>query len=285
MATHQGSDLNFDGSFLKDLPSSIERYTYRGESQFFDIFKSEFTQLKASTDASEFSLFHASKETIKAIFNPQTDDTISKCCTSFNINEELFLATMMSNPHSVAIHEMNNAIIEALLPMGLFNCIRGYPRATVEGESRGKATDYGWGPKRTPPGQRISPSVALEVAFSESDAKLNSDVRFWLNPDDGNAKGCLMLPSEGLCHLTLSIERSRPEIRIEIWEKKDNRCHRSQVTWITGKGTPTHVTHHPLIIPLESLFLRQSTRPEEKDLAIPEQRLQIIAETIWEVQG
>ncbi|CDM29395.1 unnamed protein product [Penicillium roqueforti FM164] len=140
---------------------------------------------------------------------------------------------------------------------------------------RAKAPDYDWGPKRAPPGQRISPSVALEVAFSESDAKLNSDVRFWLNPDDGNAKGCL----------TLTIERSRPEIRIENWEKKENRCHRSQVTWVTRKGTRTHVTHHPLIIPFESLFLRQSSRPEEKDLAIPEQRLQIIAETIWEVQG
>lgn len=275
---HEGSyDLDLDGSFLKDLPSCIKRYTYHGESQFFDIFQSEFTRLEASTDTSEFLLFHASKETIETIFNPQTEGTsISKRCTSFDINEELFLAAMSSKTHGVAIHEMNSAILASLIPMGLFDGTRGYPGATVEGDSRGKVPDYGWGPKGTAPGHS-RPSVALEAAYSGSgsDSKLNFDVRFWLDPRYGNANICLIL----------RINRSQPEIRIEKWKRKDNRCHRSQVTWITKKETRTHVTYHPLIMPFESLFLRQPTRPEEKDIAIPQQRLQIIAETIWEVQG
>ena len=117
-------------------------------------------------------------------------------------------------------------------------------------------------------------AFTLEVAYSESDSKLNSDVRFWLNPGDGNANICL----------TLRINRSRPEIRIEKWERQNNKAHRSQVIWVTKQRGQLNVTGHPLLIPFESLFRYQSTCPREKDLEISQQQLEKIARKIWNKQ-
>lgn len=86
-------DLDRGGSFLNDLPPSIKRYTYQGEPQFFDILKSESAYFEATPEASEFLLFHASKETIETLFDPQNEDTspITKYLKSYDKNEELFL--------------------------------------------------------------------------------------------------------------------------------------------------------------------------------------------------
>ncbi|KGO71674.1 hypothetical protein PITC_026870 [Penicillium italicum] len=270
-------NLDVDATFLKDLPPSIRRYTYHGEQQFFDIFKFEFPRFKASpNDTSEFILFHASKETIETLFNPSNEETpIAKLCTSFDTKEELFLITMISNAHSAASHAVNTMILHSLLPMGLSLSLRGYPGATVTGNDRGKQPDYGWGPRRRPPGRPDSPCVALEVAYSDSDSKLNSDVRFWLNPDEGNANICL----------TLRIHKSLPEIRIEKWKRQEDRIYPSQATYITRSGNQFNVTNHPFTIPFESLFCRPLSIHKEKDIELSQGQLEEIARMIWDAQG
>ncbi|KAJ5951876.1 uncharacterized protein N7479_010289 [Penicillium vulpinum] len=270
------SYLEVDDAFLKNLPPSIRRYTYQGEQQFFDILKSESALFEASSTGSEFILFHASKETIETLFNPPNEESpISKLCTSFDTIEQLFLITMPSNPHSAAVDAFSTVIKDSLTSMGLSFSLQGYPNATTRGVSRGKQPDYGWGPKRRARGEPDSPSVTLEVAYSESDSKLNSDVRFWLNPNEGKAKLCL----------TLQIHKSRPEIRIEKWERQQDRKYRSQVTYITKNGDHFNVIHHPFTIPFESLFGRQPTCPREKDIEFSQGQLGEIADMIWESQG
>ncbi|KAJ5470239.1 hypothetical protein N7530_007596 [Penicillium desertorum] len=276
MAKQEDSyDLGLGRSFLKDLLPSIKRYTYHGEEQFFDIFQTEFTHFEASTEASEFLLFHASKEAIETIFNPENEDTsISRFCSSYDLSEQLFLVTMPSGPHGAACDLINTVIREVLTPMNLSTSLQGYVRTITRGHGRGKIPDYGWRPRHGPPGQPSSPSVTLEVALSDSDSKLNSDVRFWLNPDNSDTNICL----------TLRINRSRPEIRIENWEWQNDKAHRSQVVWITRKKNQTQVSDHPLLIPFESLFRRNPTGPAERDLAISQQQLVFVAEALWEEQ-
>lgn len=270
-------DLDLDGTFLKDLPPSIRRHTYHGEQQFFDILESEFSRFESSpSDTSEFILFHANKETIETLFNPPNEETpIAKLCTAFNTEEHLFLIAMPSNPHTAASNAVNTLLLHSLMPMELSLSLRGYAGADVKGSSGGKQPDYGWGPRRRPRGRPDSPSVTLEVAYSESESKLNSDVRFWLNPGEGNANLCL----------TLRIHRSCPEVRIEKWERKNSKAHRSQVTYITKKGGHSNVTDHPFTIPFESLFCRPSSIPREKDIEFSRGQLEEIAEMIWEAQG
>lgn len=272
----QDDGLDLGGSFLKDLPPSIPRFTYLGESQFLDILESELTRLESSTTASEFLLFQASKETIETIFNPQNEDTsLARNFNSFDTEEQLLLAKMSLEPHGIAADIMNTNIRAALISMGLDRSIKGYPGVKFRGSDRGKVADYSWGPIRGPRGGPRSPSVALEVASSKSDSKLNSDVRFWLDTENCQAKICL----------TLRINRAWPEIRIEKWERQNNRGHRSQAVWITKKGDSTNVSQHPLVIPFEGLFRRQSSCPGEKDLEISMQQLEQMAQSIWEEQG
>lgn len=267
-------ELGLGGSFLQDLPSSIKRYTYRGESDFFDILETESVRFEASPHASEFLLFHANKETIDTLIENEDASPITKYLTSFDTNEQLFLVRIPSTPHSGASVVMHNMIMEAIQPMGLFTFLRGYTRAEIRGRSRGKQADYAWKPRRTARGVPRTPSVTLEVAYSRNDVKLNSDVRFWLNPDDGKANICF----------TLQIGRSQPEIRIEKWENQNDRIHRSQVIWITKRGNQINVSHHPLVIPFEGLFCRPSSCPREKDLEFSQQQLKELAEMIWEDQ-
>jgi hypothetical protein len=80
-------ELSLGGSFLQDLPSSIKRYTYRGESDFFDILESYSAHFEASPHASEFLLFHASKETIDTLLDNEDTSPIAKYLTSFDTNE------------------------------------------------------------------------------------------------------------------------------------------------------------------------------------------------------
>ncbi|KAJ5381564.1 uncharacterized protein N7496_003992 [Penicillium cataractarum] len=251
-------ELVLGSSFLKDLPPSIKRFPYHGVSDFFDILESESARFEVSPHASESLLFHASKETIDTLFDLENEDTppIAKYLTSFDTNEQLFLDRMPSAPHGGAPFAMHG-------------------NADVRAESRGKQPDCGWVPSKTTRGVPRSPSVTLEVAFSENDFKLNSDVRFWLNPDEGKANVCL----------TLQIGRSQPEIRIEKWENQNDRIHRSQVIWITKRGNQINVSHHPLVISFDSLFCRPSSCPREKDVELSQQQLKEVAEMIWEHQS
>lgn len=276
MPEDQGSyDLDFEGSFLADLPPSIKRYTCHGKQHLINIFDSE--PFDSFTDASKFLLFHASEKTIESIVGVENEDSwLPKNPSSFDTQEQLLLVKMSSMPHSVASHSLNTCLLDALAPIGMSGGIQGYNGLTVrnQGRPRGKVADYAWGPLLVPPGQPRSPSVTLEVAYSETDSKLNSDVRFWLNPEDGNADVCL----------TLRINRDHPEIRIEKWERQNSRPHRSQVIWITRSGNRVHVNGHPLEIPFESLFRRRPAIPEERDPQISQQQLEDIANRIWIAQ-
>ncbi|KAJ5689611.1 hypothetical protein N7462_004003 [Penicillium macrosclerotiorum] len=273
MREHQGSyNLSLDGPFLEDLPPVIKRYTYKGKEQFYNILKAETDLSEASTESSEFVLFRANKKTIETLLGPVTEDTdIAQFCSSFDTSEQLFLVSMPLGPHNEAISQMSILIRQALSPMGLDYALKEYPGLTVEGEDRGKVPDYGWGPKR----RACGPSVALEVAYSESDSKLNSDVRFWLHPDYGKADLCL----------TLRMNKSQPEVRIEKWERQNNRTHRSQVIWMIRNQGEVTTIGHPLIIPFDALFHRVPDFPREKDLEISEQHLRALAESIWAEQS
>ncbi|KGO76168.1 hypothetical protein PITC_091930 [Penicillium italicum] len=271
------SYLDLGGSFLKDLPNSIKRYPYEGESSFLRIFNLELNHPESSGhEKSDFILFHVSREMIETLFNSSDEPTtLTKSCSSFDLDEQLILIKMVSPEHSSATGAIDRAITADLLPMGLFKCITTYASTTIQGRTRGKQPDQGWGPRRPPRDYQRRPSVVLEVAWSGSDSKLHSDVRFWLDPADGNARICL----------TLRVDKHEPAIRIEKWKLQDGRPHRFQMIRMTRVSNQISVTNDPLIIPFEDLFLRPPSTPAERDIQITQQALEDIAETIWEIQG
>lgn len=277
MTTHEDCDeLDYLGrSFLEDLLPLIKTYTICSESQFLNIVTSPANYYGISNTPSEFLLLHTSEETIHTILNPN-NPSLSKHLSSFDLNGKLLLAKMRGIPHCTAAGELNNIFLSALQPMGLDRAIKPYQGAEVCGteEKRGKEPDYAWGPKRRPPGQADRPSVVLEVAYSEAETKLQSDIRFWLSPKDGNANVCL----------TVRIDRSKPRIRVEQWHRdKQGRICRKQVIWIARTTDDLAVTDdHPLRLSFEDLFRRKPDRPGEHDLEISADDLKELARTVWD---
>ncbi|KAJ5964286.1 uncharacterized protein N7479_004162 [Penicillium vulpinum] len=273
----QNGNFEVGGSFLKELPSSIERYSYEGECSFLQIFNLKLNARESpGNEKNNFILFHTSREMIETLLNPDDESTtLAKNCSSFDLDEELILIKIPSLEHSAATTAVDHAIMAAILPMGLFDSLNGYPNATIQGQTRGKQPDHGWGSIRPPSGYKRKPSVVLEVAWSEPDSKLNSDVRFWLEPADGNVKTCL----------TLRVDKRQPAIRIENWRPQNGRAHRFQMIQVTKVSNHITVTEDPLIIPFEDFFLRAPSIPTERDIEISHQALHVIAEKIWDVQG
>lgn len=69
-------DLDFDDTFLENLPPSIKRHTYHTEQQVFDIVQSEFAHFEVSLiNSSEFILFLQARKLSKYFSIPPNEDT------------------------------------------------------------------------------------------------------------------------------------------------------------------------------------------------------------------
>lgn len=144
-----------------------------------------------------------------------------------------------------------------------------------------KQPDMAWQPMRIDPSRDNHwPSMVLEVALSERQAKLQSDIRWWF----------LAPPPDGVVNivLTLRINQNKKEIVIDKWEKSTatDRAHLEQRVVVSRSQRAGNVTINgaPLIIGFEKLFLRPPLTPEEVDLQLDDWKLQFIAERIWRRQ-
>lgn len=276
--------------FLENLPSSIRRYPYKGRQQLRQIIDLEFDHFQLSTchlhldhsrsrsddSATEYVLFDIDSSTLEHDFLNPNVKPIPFLCSYFDITKGLLLVKMMTQEHSQAIEAFDDAILEALRPMNLKKAIQTFSGATIRTDNEGKEADHGWGPLRPPPGRARKPTIALEVAVSETPAKIQHDVDFWLDPNRGNAN----------IAITLRVNRKKPLITIDKWEWQNQQSQRTQhiITAEDPNGERVTVSGSPLTIPFDLLFRRPRSSPVETDISIGEQELKGIAEWIWAVQ-
>lgn len=249
---------HFGDIWLKDLPPIIKRYQYKGERQFQEGLDVEYDRLQHYGDASELLLFEIDQEKFSCDFL-NAKDTQSKSWSSFSAIEWLLLLEMMSYEHAVAQNAFDNALIQALTPMGLGQALRPYAGVIIEGgKDDRKKGDNAWGSSRWPRGRDQNwPTVVLEVAVSEPQSKLQSDVRFWLGQGQGNVN----------IVFTLTVDCQKPRIWIEKWESMGDREHRTQqVTVYRGANNRVYITGYPLTIEFLRLSLRDTSSPKEADI-------------------
>lgn len=132
-----------------------------------------------------------------------------------------------------------------------------------------KKGDNAWGPLRPPRSHDSNwPTVVLEIAVSESQLKLQSDVRFWLWQGQGKVN----------IAFTLTVDRQNPGIWIEKWESAGDREHRTQqVTVYRGANNRIYTTGDPLTIEFPKLFLRNTSCPKEAYIQFPQDVLENLA--------
>lgn len=264
-----GTGRGFLGNLTHD---AIPSYPYRGREQFLRDYDDN-----PIWDKSEcFILTGVTQQ----VFNTVFDDAESGACSawsSYDTELQLLLVEMTSTTHSIASRTFNMILMDAIEPMGMKRSLCQLGDAKYKADIGGKQPDEAWRPRRVP--RELSgtwPSVVLEVALSETKAKLQRDIRFWHHASEGGVKVVL----------TLCIDRSRPEIVIEQWEANGiSRCERTQRIVMSKTRRGTLITGGPLIIDFAKLFLRQPNLPREQDINIDGAELEELASCVWEEQG
>lgn len=111
-----------------------------------------------------------------------------------------------------------------------------------------------------------------EAAESETQSKLDYDVRFWLGESNGDVR----------IVFTLKVDRKTPTVIINKWEFRHEQPHRTQHVEVK-KGESGHVavSGGPLIIEFDKLFLLQPNFPKETDIELDAETLRSLAISIW----
>ncbi|KAL3456198.1 hypothetical protein BJX64DRAFT_294305 [Aspergillus heterothallicus] len=267
-------------SFLGHLaPSIIRHYPYQSPEQFLQIFEREYNP---SMQADHwFVLTGVTQRVFDGHFSKPESGPFS-CGLSFDPDLERLLIVMpLSKIHEVAGYEFLKMVERATrvvgMEYGLSELSGGFESPTMGT----KVPDLAWQPMHIDPGRNYNwPTMVLEVALSESQAKLQSDVRWWF----------LAPPPDGVVNilLTLRIARDKEEIVIDKWERSvpHDRGHLEQrvVVSRTRRTGNISIQGSPLVIGFEKLFLRPPLTPDEVDLQLDDWKLQFIAERIWRRQ-
>ncbi|KAL3469642.1 hypothetical protein BJX99DRAFT_251846 [Aspergillus californicus] len=237
-----------DRGFFENLDACIRRYKYQGNEQFLRDFETE-QQRYSADEASEWLLLTDIDNTTfdKHFIEPVDETTPFTSWSSYDAVLGLLLVRLLDAVRDVRMKG-------ALSKLG---------SSTHEAATGAKEPDNSWRPARSPEW----PSVVLEVAYSETPRKLQSDVVF-----------------------TIKIGRREPTITIESWQPQmmgDHvQPHLQQVTEISkdGNGNVT-ISDAPLVLGFEDLFLRPPSSRQEHNMEFDARQSQSIAEQIWDIQG
>ncbi|KAJ5463206.1 hypothetical protein N7475_008150 [Penicillium sp. IBT 31633x] len=294
------SELNEAHCGPEGLPLSVRRYTYRKEdfSQIVDLERERLYRsihsiktmsnaiyndgnLDASEepeDVTEYIIFSIDTATHDRDFlDPNIEPKLS-IRTTFDQNINSLAVKMVLHEHEELSAAFHTAIVRALGPMGLERSIYHYRNTTIPVTNGSKQPDEAWGPRPPPPGSLRRPTVVVEIAVTETYAKLLRDTNRWLDPIDGLARVVLAIKAD----------RRRPRITIERWQYDSAKAEIENVQTIeiieSSEGDEVTVTGGPLLIPFHLFFLRPAEPSKEADILIYEQELKEIAQLIWEIQ-
>ncbi|KAL2869538.1 uncharacterized protein BJX67DRAFT_332844 [Aspergillus lucknowensis] len=265
--------------FLGNLtPSIIPHFPYQGRGQFYNDFQDKLEIFSDNND--EWVLITGvSEETYHHEFEPEeSKSNVFSRARAYDQQLHLLLIRMVvSTPHEVASVAFHDMLRDATRPVGVMP--RPFGGYRWEPPVGGKVPDQAWTPNRLPRGRPHRwPSAVLEVTYSETRAKLRSDVRYWFRASGGDVKVVF----------TVTVEQRTPQIIIEKWEQDAHypgRSHLEQVVTVSKSGHRIRVSAAPFTISFESLFLVPADNPEHNVIEIDEDALMEYARTVWKCQG
>ncbi|KAJ5835618.1 hypothetical protein N7447_001644 [Penicillium robsamsonii] len=224
--------------FLGDLaPSVLPVYQYRDREQLLNTIKQTVATASKATTKGPFASWSS--------YDAQLD--------------RVLLRMIKSKAHEVASEIFQVLLYDAIKPIRMDRSLNPTGSAIHHTIIGAKEADKAWQPFRLPRGRSKDwPSVVLEVTFSESRDKLQSDIRYWLRASGGDNWGTQGNNSINHLHQTVQISR---------------------------KGSKITTTGSPLVIEFEKLFLRPPIEPRERNIHIDDGELQFLAEKVWDWQG
>ncbi|KAL2866106.1 uncharacterized protein BJX67DRAFT_382205 [Aspergillus lucknowensis] len=272
-------DDDLGRGFLGNLtPSVIPHYPYQGRERFQHDFEKRFDTFQGENEW--ILVTGVTPEEYSRVFEPQGEnrDSVFSLGRAYDTQLKLLLLRIMaSTPHEAASITFDRLLCNATRPLGVTPQPAGGIRSAPKVGS--KVPDQAWGLLRKIHGRSGKwPSVVLEVAYSETRAKLRSDVRYWFRASHGEVK----------IVFTVKIERATPRVTIEKWGVDlhgRGRSHLEQVVNIAKSGATVAVSGAPLLLAYENLFLCPAVNATQNTICIRENELISYAKGIWRAQG
>ncbi|RMJ28426.1 hypothetical protein PHISP_00731 [Aspergillus sp. HF37] len=247
------------GTILEGLPSTTRQYPYKGLEDFWSQVDQERERFRndQTRDSSDYVIFTSVDN---QAFTRDFDDTTKhksswRLFNSYESSSQLLLVrAVTTEEHETAHTGLFNLMVVKLAGMdGAHMKLVPTGKAEVKTASRTKKADQAFRPRERPHGRpKLWPTLVMVVEYHQSSAKLESDARWWLTESEGDVKTVL----------TISVNRKKPEIVIQKWGPASAGNNfpsvLQQVVISRPGGHPeTAVANAPLVLPFESLFLRQ----------------------------
>lgn len=208
---------------------------------------------------------------------------------------QILIIKMPSQPHEEAAYSFEMMIGTIAKEMQVFRRIAGCGATRIDTPGRSKQADRSWKPARQ---VRKFPTVALEVGFSETTAKLEKDIAWWINESEGEVR----------MGVTVDIKRRSGCIEIKSWTPAfEPSLHLDNVTVSGRHVVKRHVDNLPppqiaqrvlfkrgrdgfgptiegegLSIPFHTLLLDEPGEGEGDFVLTAEMLLHDLAERVWD---
>lgn len=271
------------GAFLGQLPSDTPVYRYNEQNEMDSLFPpppliEDFTVVIKSFPPTKFN-------DLEEIFLGKTE---------YSIELQIIIITMASQPHEEAARGFEELFGSLARNMGVFRKISKLGSTRIAFHDRKKQADCSWRPAFQ---ARQFPTLALEVEYTETAAKLQSDMERWIQDSRGQVK----------MGITIDIKRTSSNIEIKSWVPTstqppvnvyitahqrrvvDRRVNQRPALEATqrilikrGANGNHSIEGGDLVIPFETLLLAQPAKGEEDFVFTKEMLLHEWAELIWD---
>lgn len=259
------------------LSATTAQYDYRNRAHFLSTQDQEIDRFNANPNSrSEYIIFTGvDQETfLKDIVNFD-QSTCPSLIETYSAAHEVIVIKMESHAHAVAHSRFHSKLSIKLGHMGLEWAIMPFGSAHVQGEDRKKRADQSYRPARFPRDRpKEWPTLVIETAFTESEQKLQGDIRWWLEMTQGSC-----------CVITISINQTTREIAFEKWvaNPRPSRMYRTVLTQDENGGDIRVTNTQPLVVRFEELFLTQPSG-NERDFTFDTEELRKMVTEVWDVQ-
>lgn len=268
-------------SILDHLPPHTNQYQYHSFHRFVSNLSFEgarFRQKPDNLDVSQYILFtEISPQTYTRDFEQPVRDIISHNEDSYLPQHEALIIKMKGGPHETAHGEFNRQLIHKLTLMGSADDgLEPIGAKTINATYRSKEADLAYRPLNLPSGRsNMWPTLALESGYTDSQGTLHDNAQFWLSSSGGDVK----------IVITLDIDRRNKHFNVRLYNREpDGTINEQRVTVSQQFGAQNaSVSHAPLIVSFQNLFLRDPTG-NERDIEFGVDDMRRLARGIWNEQ-
>lgn len=279
--------------YLCGLPSNTSKHRYTGLDGFWSSIEMERTRFYDDADSGKSSeyivFFNVNEETFAHDFDIARQKSNWQLLNSYNPSTEILLIKMpTTRDHERAHDSLTNLLIMKLAGMNGANLsLDWYGAADMRTPSRTKKPDQQFAPRHLPAGRSDEwPAMVMESGFSESEAQLDGDAKWWMKESKGQVRMAI----------AISVDRRKPEIVFRQWSPVCTSQTSSRVqiepvlqqTVVVSKPhgqSGVNISNGPLTLPFSELFLRQPVKAKgEGDIVFSDTDLDGVAQMVWERQ-